>query len=47
MWPHPEIADNHSEEVKKLEEKYLEMSRAVVPHTVEVARRMKAEGRLE
>ncbi|KAJ9219298.1 hypothetical protein DTO271D3_2375 [Paecilomyces variotii] len=44
-WPHPDVAEG-SEEAKKLEEKYWAMSRQVVPHTIETARKMKAEGRL-
>lgn len=45
-WPHPEIAASDEAEVQKLREKYLAMSRAVVPRTVEVAREMKLQGRL-
>lgn len=45
-WPHPEVSGENREEVKKLEEKYAGMGRQVVPHTVDVARRMKDEGRL-
>lgn len=44
-WPHPDVVER-SEEAKKLEEKYWAMSRQVVPHTIETARKMKAEGRL-
>ncbi|GAD94272.1 conserved hypothetical protein [Paecilomyces variotii No. 5] len=44
-WPHPDVAEG-SEETKKLEDKYWAMCRHVVPHTIEVARKMKAEGRL-
>lgn len=44
-WPHPDVEEG-SEEAKKLEEKYWAMSRGVVPHTIDVARKMKVEGRL-
>lgn len=44
-FPHPDVAEG-SREARTLEEKYRAMSRQVVPHTVDVARRMKGEGRL-
>jgi hypothetical protein len=44
-WHNPEV-DAGSEEARKLEEKYTGAASSVVPHTVEVARKMKVEGRL-
>jgi hypothetical protein len=46
-FPHPEITDPNSDEARKQREKYLGLGRQVVPHSVEVARKMKVEGRLE
>lgn len=57
-WPHPEIEDENEdedgeqarqgkeEEVRKLRERYAKMSTQAVAHTMEVARRMKMEGKL-
>lgn len=47
-WPHPEIKeeDEQGDEARRLRERYAKMGARVVPHTIEVARRMKQEGKL-
>lgn len=44
-WPHPELEEG-SEQAKELAASRTAMGRGVVPHTIEVAREMKASGRL-
>lgn len=45
-FPHPDITDPNGEAARSQRDQHLAVARQVVPHSVDVARKMKVEGRL-